>query len=1071
MTYPKPACFLFSIIAILGLLARTQAAPILGEPEPGTRIVLVGNGLGSQMLDYGIFEARLHQAFPEHQLVVRNLCFEGDTAVYRPRAGRDDPWAFPAASAFSSDYPPHKGKGIEPSQDDWLKLAGADVILGFFGYNESFNGPAGVKQFEAELEAWIKHSKAQSYNGESAPQLVLVSPIAFEDLSDTKRLPDGGKENANLYLYAEAMAKVAREQGVGYIDLFLPSNIAMKTRNEDLPLTLNGFLPNERGNHLIAGLLMEDLFGLTASEKVDEKLRQLVVDKNWMWKQDYRIVNGVHVYGRRRAPFGTVNYPPEIEKTRELTANRDQAIWAAAQGKDFDLAAADAGTRKLEPVESNYKRDIEFIGESDSIESFKLMDGFKIELFAAESDFPDLKNPVQISFDNEGRLWVAVMPAYPAYKPGNDMPNDKLIIFEDTNNDGKADKQTVFADGLNLPMGFELAHDGVYVAQQPDLVFLQDLDGDGKADHREVILRGFCPHDSHHSIGAFCVDPLGGIYLNEGIFLHSQVETAYGPVRSNWSGTLRFEPLNQRLDYYSRAGHPNPWGIAMDDWGQNFITGTSGGANWWNLPLSVKLPAGKEIGKTKQFAPKRARPTSGTEFISSRHFPDELQGGFMVNNVIGFHGTSIHDISEDGSGFYGPHIGDLLSSRDPNFRPVDLEFAPDGSLYILDWHNPLVGHMQHSARDPKRDHDHGRIYRVTYPSRPLVEPVQIAGASIGELLKALEEPEIRTRYRARRELRGRPADVVLPAIKTWLEGLDKASPRYDHHVLEALWVTAGAGQIDPELLAQNLNAPSHQARAAAVDVIRFRWYDIPGHTDMLVKAAADRHPRVRLAAMVAASWIDEEDGARVAAAALEQAYDKWMTKAYEATLSQLKPSIRELSINGQLQVATNSRTHTFLQGKFRFEEERQKEAPLPKLPPAELALFKHGKEVFNREAHCVTCHGEDGKGSDIYPPLTPNAWVRDNDDRLIKLALKGLWGPIEVNGKTYDPGAGVPPMTGFEHLLDDKELAAVLTYVRHSFGNTGPSVLPEQVEKVRAEVKDKTGHYMVDELLELHPMK
>ncbi|MGB0745227.1 MAG: dehydrogenase, partial [Opitutales bacterium] len=204
MTHPRPSWFLFTLATIIGFLTESQAAPIFNEPEPGTSIVLVGNGLGSQMLDYGEFEARLQQAYPRHQLVVRNLCFEGDTAVYRPRAGRKDPWAFPGAEEFSSHYPPHKGNGIEPSQDDWLTLCKADIILGFFGYNESFNGPAGLRQFTAELEAWIEHSQEQSYNGESAPELVLVSPIAFENLSETKRLPDGNEENANLILYAEA---------------------------------------------------------------------------------------------------------------------------------------------------------------------------------------------------------------------------------------------------------------------------------------------------------------------------------------------------------------------------------------------------------------------------------------------------------------------------------------------------------------------------------------------------------------------------------------------------------------------------------------------------------------------------------------------------------------------------------------------------------------------------------------------------------------------------------------------------------------------------------------------------
>ena len=116
------------------------------------------------------------------------------------------------------------------------------------------------------------------------------------------------------------------------------------------------------------------------------------------------------------------------------------------------------------------------------------------------------------------------------------------------------------------------------------------------------------------------------------------------------------------------------------------------------------------------------RPTSGLEFVSSRHFPEEAQGALIINNNIGFLGTKMHTWSEDGTGYTSNHLADLIVSEDPNFRPVDMEFAPDGSLYVVDWHNILIGHMQHNARDPFRDHVHGRVYRITYPSRPLVEP-------------------------------------------------------------------------------------------------------------------------------------------------------------------------------------------------------------------------------------------------------------------------------------------------------------------------------------------------------------
>ena len=164
----------------------------------------------------------------------------------------------------------------------------------------------------------------------------------------------------------------------------------------------------------------------------------------------------------------------------------------------------------------------------------------------------------------------------------------------------------------------------------------------------------------------------------EGRFLHSQVETPYGPQRCNDGGVWRFDPAKFKLVRYSQSDYNNPWGISFDYWEQCYISDASSGENWWGLPLSAKMPYGIEIPKTAEFAPKRSRPTSGVEFVSSRHFPDEAQGDFMICNSIGFLGTSFHDIWDDESGINGKHVGDLISSSDPNFRPVDLETAPDG---------------------------------------------------------------------------------------------------------------------------------------------------------------------------------------------------------------------------------------------------------------------------------------------------------------------------------------------------------------------------------------------------------
>jgi len=1053
------------------LISSLTAAPLFKEPLKEEHIVLLGNGLGERMQYYGNFETQLHLRFPDHHLVVRNLCYPGDTPAYRPRAGRKTPWAFPGGENLRPELNKHKGEGHYPSDDEWLTICKADTILAFFGFNESFDGPDGVEKYRRELTTFVTHTLAQKYNGTSAPKLVLVSPIAFENLTKFYDLPDGTQENANLERYTKVMEQVAKEQQVGFIDLFTPTKEAFAVAKQ--PSTINGFSLNESGDSEVGSMLASALYDtkeILLEGNLNEIIR-LVNQKSWFWQNDHRMLNGVHAYGRRFQPYGEFNYPQEIEKIRQMTANRDRAVWASVKGETLDLKAEDAKTRPLDEVKTNFDQPIKYLREKKALEQFKMMDGFEIGLFASEEDFPDLANPMQMTFDNKGRLWICTMPSYPHYRPGDELPNDKILILEDTDGDNRADKQTVFADGLHLPIGIELAPEGVYVSQEPNLMLLRDTNNDDKADKREYLLHGFDSHDTHHAIHAFCADSAGAIYMGEGVFLHSQVETPYGPQRCTGGGIWRFDPKSWRLERYVQTYFNNPWGIAFDDWQQCFIADASGGNNYWALPISIKAPFSYETGKIGEFAPKRARPTAGAEFISSRHFPDELQGGFMTNNSIGFLGTSIHQVWEDHGGFSGKHLGDLVTSSDPNFRPADLEFAPDGSLYIVDWHNALIGHMQHSARDPNRDHEHGRIYRITHKTRPLVKPATIANSSVASLFGLLKEPEYRTRYRARRELRSHPADTVVAAAKAWVGTLDKANPRYEHHLCEALWATWAQNRVDRDLLGMCLSAKSHQARAAAVEVVRHAWRKIPDHTDILLKAAADPEPLVRLEVLAAASWLDNTDGALIALEVLKQPIDKWMPEAVKTAFLTLADDIEVLKKEGKLDLNNNPRAADFLSGKLKLEaEEAAATSPEPKLPADELELWRIGKEVFGRDAHCFTCHQVDGKGQEkIYPPLAGSEWVTGNEERLIKLTLKGLYGPITVKGTQFEPTSGVPPMMGFGPLLNDKELAGVLTYVRNSFGNQAPAVKPETVAKVREATKDKIDFYTPEELLKQHP--
>src|SRR5690606_25346207 len=226
-----------------------------------------------------------------------------------------------------------------------------------------------------------------------------------------------------------------------------------------------------------------------------------------------------------------------------------------------------------------------------------------------------------------------------------------------------------------------------------------------------------------------------------------------------------------------------------------------------------------------------------------------------------------HTMDDDGTGYKSHHHLDLLQSEDRNFRPVDMEFAPDGSLYVVDWHNVLIGHMQHNARDPLRDHVHGRIYRITYPSRPLVEPAKVDGATIPELLDNLKLPEYRTRARTRSELRGRDPEEVLLSLSKWVANLNIEDEGYDHHLVEALWVSWGLNRIDKNILHQVLQSRDYHARAAGVRVLRYAGHQIENQAELLKQAAADAHGRVRLEALGAASWLEPEVGLPVVMAA------------------------------------------------------------------------------------------------------------------------------------------------------------------------------------------------------------
>mgnify|MGYP006282027285 CR=1 FL=1 len=924
----------------------------------------------------------------------------------------------------------------------------ADIVLAWFGFGESFRGSAGLADFRAELEGWVKHVGVQRYNGNAAPRMVLLSPIALEEARAPQGREAARRTNADIAAYASVIREVSAEQGLLFVDLFAFTQGMFASAV--VPMTRDGIQLDDDAHARVAVHLVKSAFvdGVPSGGE-PEGLRAAVLEKNWYWEKLYKVPNGVHVFGRRNKPFGPEHYPAELAKLREMVGIRDQAVWAAARGTRFDVAAADAKTAPLPEVRTNYSPankkngSPDYLNGEDAVRSLTVPEGYRVSLFASEERFPDLAKPSKIGFDTRGRLWVATMPSYPQWRTGDPAPDDKILILEDTDGDGVADKQTVFARGLHLPLSFEFAPEGVYLPQGSHLVLLRDKDGDGVAEGSEVVLSGFDDHDTHHSIHAFRADPSGAFYMGEGTFLHSHVETSRGVVRSTNGGFFRYAPQTRHLERTARLSIPNPWGISFDAFGQDFFADTSDPNVRWLSPATFTVPFGEFAPLPRNLVPKAqmVRPTAGLEFVSSRHFPDDVQGDLLLNNTIGFLGTKQHVVTEDGTGFQLAFRQDLLRSSDGNFRPVSMEFAPDGSLYIADWHNALIGHMQHSTRDPMRDHAHGRIFRITYPSRPLLKPAPVSGASIDALFGNLTLPEDRVRSRTRLELRGRDADGVLSGLKRWLGGLSDSDPLLERHRLEGLWVSWGLDRVDVPLLRMLLGSKDHRVRAAAVRVLRYNVERVGDHVSLLRKAAGDDHGRVRLEAVNAASWLGREVALEVLAEARKHPVDDWSGPVFAA--------VENYQTGRTVAVAEPERITTTLRG-----DERR--------------LFELGAEVYRREAHCITCHQKDGQGLPAaqFPSIAGSEWVTGSPQRLIRLVLHGLMGPIEVNGAKYP---GQVPMTAFKS-LSDEEIAGVLTYVRNSFGNAAAPIKPAQVAAEREATGSQQGFLSPEDLLKRFPL-
>jgi len=384
------------------------------------------------------------------------------------------------------------------------------------------------------------------------------------------------------------------------------------------------------------------------------------------------------------------------------------------------------------------------------------------------------------------------------------------------------------------------------------------------------------------------LDPGGALYFQEGVFHTTQAETPYGPpVRNANAAVYRYEPRTHKFETYVAYDFANPHGHVFDRWGEDFVMDGTGAEPYVGVCFSGRTYFPARHKRAPKLYEQRTRPCPGMEVLSSTQFPPDMQGDLLVPNVIGFLGILQYKISDKDSGFLGTETEPLVQSDDPNFRPVDVKIGPDGSIYFLEWQNPIIGHMQHHLRDPSRDHIHGRIYRVSYGTGPTRKAPAIGGEPVAKLLELLKDPEDRVRSRARIELGGRPTKEVLAAVETWVGQLDQKDPNYQHELMEALWMYQYHNVVNEPLLKRMLRSPDFHARAAATRVLCY-WRDRVSDPLALLKVQmADEHPRVRLEAVRACSFFATPQAAEVALEALNKPTDEYLKYTLDETMNTL----------------------------------------------------------------------------------------------------------------------------------------------------------------------------------------
>jgi mono/diheme cytochrome c family protein/glucose/arabinose dehydrogenase len=699
----------------------------------------------------------------------------------------------------------------------------------------------------------------------------------------------------------------------------------------------------------------------------------------------------------------------------------------------------------------------------EAIADFDVIDGFAVDLVVSE---PDVVDPVALSFDEDGAMWVIEMRDYMVTPEGDKTgdPAGRVVVVRDMDGDGRYDSSQVFMEGLYLPRAISLYNKGVLLAVPPNLFFVER--NGYKAGRITVV-------DSAYAVGGNPEHQPNGLLVAMDNWIYSaKSDQRYRFKEGRW--------VKEKTEYRGQ------WGITQDNWGRLFYNNNSQTLLGDDLrPGLAGLNPHHDVANRRFYGPSRAsnntfprRVTPGVNrgyqpgildslgklvnvtsaagpvIYRGDQFPDEYQGyGFIQEtaaNLVKWVALSDENGKVTGS---DPSPGrEFLTSTDERFRPVNGYTAPDGSLYIVDMYRGVIQHSTYLTDYLKRQIDMrglalplglGRIYRVKWATKDVGPAPRLGSASDEELVRHLTHPNGWWRDTAQRLLIERRANRMETALASLATGAPDPLTR-----LHALWTLEGLGKLSPSVLELAARSTHPKVKGAVAQLAG----ELKGERmlRLLEKLAGDASTEVALHV----------------ASALPEFYASNQNRAMQAqwSLAATHPDSKELIdvILGSLE----DREQIFLdvpgpKGSETLARASRQAAGMAlvkslddiRLLPASFEpAFDRGKDVYT--SFCATCHGSEGMGlTAVAPPLVRSQWVLQSDARLIHLVLNGVQGPMEVDGVTYDAPEIAPEMPGLRDMpFTDQEIADVLTYVRNAWGNQAGGVVADQVTAIRKNV-------------------